>query len=120
VPGARYGRLRAGRHRQHQHDGRQLRAGRHGHIRASRAALELLAKAWAAEYGPRGVRVSAVAPRLTRTPANEGFGDTSAQLAALVPAGRVADPAEIAYLASDDASFIYGVTIPVDGGRIAT
>jgi len=46
------------------------------------------------------------------------------QFAALAPAGRVAEPEEIAaaiaYLASDDASFIHGVTIPVGGGRTAT
>jgi NAD(P)-dependent dehydrogenase (short-subunit alcohol dehydrogenase family) len=55
---------------------------------------------------------------------NEGFGDMPDQFAVLAPAGRVAEPEEIAaaiaYLASDDASFIHGVTIPVDGGRTAT
>jgi NAD(P)-dependent dehydrogenase (short-subunit alcohol dehydrogenase family) len=91
---------------------------------ASRAALELLTKAWAAEYGPHGVRVNAVAPGPTRTPMNDAHGDIPQQFAALAPAGRLAEPGEIAaaiaYLASDDASFIHGVTIPVDGGRIAT
>ena len=91
---------------------------------ASRAALELLTKAWAAEYGPRGVRVNAVAPGPTRTPMNDAYGDMPERFAALAPAGRVAEPEEIAaaiaYLASDEASFIHGATIPVDGGRTAT
>ena len=91
---------------------------------ASRAALELLTKAWAAEYGPRGVRVNAVAPGPTRTPASDAYGDMLERFAALAPVGRAAEPEEIAaaiaYLASDDASFIHGVTIPVDGGRVAT
>jgi NAD(P)-dependent dehydrogenase (short-subunit alcohol dehydrogenase family) len=91
---------------------------------ASRAALELLTKAWAAEYGPRGVRVNAVAPGPTRTPMNERFGDMADQIAALAPAGRQGEPEELAaaivFLASDDASFILGVTIPVDGGRVST
>ena len=91
---------------------------------ASRAALELLTKAWAAEYGPRGVRVNAVAPGPTRTPMNDAYGDMPQRFAALAPAGRVAEPEEIAaaiaYLASDEASFIHGATIPVDGGRTAT
>ena len=91
---------------------------------ASRAALELLTKAWAAEYGPRGVRVNAVAPGPTRTPMNDAYGYMPERFAALAPAGRVAEPEEIAaaiaYLASDEASFIHGATIPVDGGRTAT
>jgi NAD(P)-dependent dehydrogenase (short-subunit alcohol dehydrogenase family) len=92
---------------------------------ASRAALELLTKAWAAEYGPRGVRVNAVAPGPTRTPQMEGLPDEMVnQLAALAPAGRVAEPEElaaaVAFLASDDASFVQGVTLAVDGGRVAT
>ena len=92
---------------------------------ASRAALELLTKAWAAEYGPRGVRVNAVAPGPTRTPMMEGVGDELAnQIAALAPAGRLGEPEELAaaigFLASDDGSFVHGVTLAVDGGRVAT
>src|SRR6201995_391859 len=92
---------------------------------ASRAALELLTKAWSAEYGACGVRVNAVAPGPTRTRMMEDVPDEMViQLAALAPAGRVAEPAELAaaivFLASDDASFVHGVTLAVDGGRVAT
>ena len=92
---------------------------------ASRAALELLTKAWAAEYGPSGVRVNAVAPGPTRTALMEAVPEEMVnRLAALAPAGRVARPAELAaaivFLASDDASFVHGVTLAVDGGRVAT
>ena len=92
---------------------------------ASRAALELLTKAWAAEYGPSGVRVNAVAPGPTRTALMEAVPEEMViELAALAPAGRVAQPAELAaaivFLASDDASFVHGVTLAVDGGRVAT
>ena len=92
---------------------------------ASRAALELLTKAWAAEYGPSGVRVNAVAPGPTRTALMESVPEEMvSQLAAMAPAGRVARPAELAaaivFLASDDASFVHGVTLAVDGGRVAT
>ena len=91
---------------------------------SSRAALELLTKSWAAEFGPSGVRVNAVSPGPVRTPMSEAMGDMPNQMAALAPAGRVAAPEElaaaIAYLASDDASFVQGVILPVDGGRAAT
>ncbi len=92
---------------------------------ASRAALELLTKAWAAEYGPRGVRVNAVAPGPTRTRMSAALPEEMLQqFAALAPAGRVAAPEEvaaaIAFLASDEASFVHGVTLAVDGGRVAT
>jgi NAD(P)-dependent dehydrogenase (short-subunit alcohol dehydrogenase family) len=92
---------------------------------ASRAALELLTKAWAAEYGPRGVRVNAVAPGPTRTRMMEAVPDDMVhQLASLAPAGRVAEPEELAsaidFLASDDASFVHGITMAVDGGRVAS
>src|SRR5450759_2453459 len=92
---------------------------------SSKAALNLLTKAWAAEYGPSGVRVNAVSPGPTRTRMMEAVPEEMVnQLAALAPAGRVAEPEELAaaivFLASDDASFVYGVTLAVDGGRSAT
>jgi NAD(P)-dependent dehydrogenase (short-subunit alcohol dehydrogenase family) len=91
---------------------------------ASKAALELLTKAWAAEYGPLGVRVNAVSPGPTRTPGTTAMGEEGInQLAATLPLGRAADAREIAntivYLASDHASFINGAIVPVDGGRVA-
>jgi NAD(P)-dependent dehydrogenase (short-subunit alcohol dehydrogenase family) len=55
---------------------------------------------------------------------NEGFGYIPNQIAALAPAGRQAEPEELAaaivFLASEDASFVHGVTLAVDGGRVAT
>ena len=88
---------------------------------ASKAALSLLTRAWAAEFGPRGVRVNAVSPGPTRTAGTEPMGGALDQIAAQAPAGRVAAPEEIAaairYLASDDASFVQGVVLSVDGGR---
>jgi NAD(P)-dependent dehydrogenase (short-subunit alcohol dehydrogenase family) len=90
---------------------------------SSKAALELLTKSWAAEYGPRGVRVNAVSPGPTRTPGTAGMGENLDQLAAAGPAGRPATPEEIAdaivYLATDRSSFVHGAILPVDGGRVA-
>jgi NAD(P)-dependent dehydrogenase (short-subunit alcohol dehydrogenase family) len=90
---------------------------------SSKAALVLLTKSWAAEYGPSGVRVNAVSPGPTRTEGTEGMGEALDQLASAAPAGRPGLPEEIAsviaYLASDEASFVHGVLMPVDGGRVA-
>jgi len=90
---------------------------------SSKAALTLLTKAWAAEFGPRGVRVNAVSPGPTRTEGTEPMGDQLDQLAALAPAGRPATPEEIAsaitYLATGEASFVHGAILDVDGGRHA-
>lgn len=90
---------------------------------SSKAAINLLTKAWAAEYGPRGVRVNAVSPGPTRTEGTAAMDDDLQQLAAQAPAGRPAAPEEIAeaivFLATDRASFVHGAILPVDGGRTA-
>jgi NAD(P)-dependent dehydrogenase (short-subunit alcohol dehydrogenase family) len=90
---------------------------------SSKAALNLLTKAWAAEYGPSGVRVNAVSPGPTRTEGTDAMGEGLEQLAAQAPAGRPATADEIAeaivFLATDRASFIYGAKLAVDGGRTA-
>jgi NAD(P)-dependent dehydrogenase (short-subunit alcohol dehydrogenase family) len=90
---------------------------------SSKAAINLLTKTWAAEYGPRGVRVNAVSPGPTRTEGTDAMGEGLEQLAAQAPAGRPATADEIAeaivFLATDRSSFIYGAKIAVDGGRTA-
>jgi NAD(P)-dependent dehydrogenase (short-subunit alcohol dehydrogenase family) len=90
---------------------------------SSKAAINLLTKTWAAEYGPSGVRVNAVSPGPTRTEGTEAMGEGVEQLAAQAPAGRPATADEIAeaivFLATERASFIYGAKLAVDGGRTA-
>jgi NAD(P)-dependent dehydrogenase (short-subunit alcohol dehydrogenase family) len=90
---------------------------------ASKAAVESLTKAWTAEYAAQGVRVNTVAPGPTRTPATAAMGEMFDVLASRTPAGHGATPDEIAgavsFLASDDASFVYGAILPADGGRVA-
>jgi NAD(P)-dependent dehydrogenase (short-subunit alcohol dehydrogenase family) len=90
---------------------------------SSKAAVNLLTKAWAAEYGPSGVRVNSVSPGPTQTEGTETMGEGLKQLAAQAPAGRPATADEIAeaivFLATDRASFIHGAKLAVDGGRTA-
>jgi NAD(P)-dependent dehydrogenase (short-subunit alcohol dehydrogenase family) len=90
---------------------------------SSKAAMVLLTKSWAAEYGPSGVRVNAVSPGPTRTEGTEVMGDALDQLAAAGPAGRPGTAQEIAeaivFLTTDAASFIHGAILPADGGRLA-
>ena len=90
---------------------------------SSKAAINLLTKSWAAEFGRSGVRVNAVSPGPTRTEGTDAMGEGLEQLAAQAPAGRPASADEIAeaivFLATDRASFIHGAKLAVDGGRTA-
>lgn len=92
---------------------------------ATKAALESLARTWAAELSPSGVRVNTVAPGPTRTDmvlATMGE-EGAAQVGATTLLGRVATPREIAevilFLATDRAAYLTGATIAADGGRTA-
>src|ERR1700729_2129709 len=89
---------------------------------ATKASLEAMTRAWAAEYSARGVRVNAIAPGPVYTPTPSGpeyitaLGDTT-------PIHRASQPEEIAgviaFLASPEASYITGTTVAADGGRRA-
>lgn len=90
---------------------------------ATKAAEAQLARSWAAEFGPRGVRVNTVAPGATRTPINADDGDVIAAMTAPTPAGRPGTPDEVAaavaWLLSNASGYVHGATIPVDGGITA-
>ncbi len=95
---------------------------------ATKAAVRNFARTWILDLKDRRIRVNVVSPGVTETAGlNELFGGgaqaegTKSYLAGLIPAGRVGQPDEIAkavlFLASDDASFVNGVELFVDGGQ---
>jgi NAD(P)-dependent dehydrogenase (short-subunit alcohol dehydrogenase family) len=87
---------------------------------SSKGALETLTRAWAAEFGPSGVRVNTISPGVMRpiadepAPAEVMMVGTPAGVAG--PASAVA--AAAVYLASDEAEFVHAATLDVDGGRV--
>jgi meso-butanediol dehydrogenase / (S,S)-butanediol dehydrogenase / diacetyl reductase len=90
---------------------------------AAKGAVVNLTNAMALDHGGEGVRVNAVHPSLTVTDMSAGIRedeDTVAKFRDRIPMGRPAEPAEvgdvIAFLASDDARFVNGAHLPVDGG----
>lgn len=93
---------------------------------ASKAALEQLTVHLAHELGPHGVRVNTVAPGLVRTEMARALweGEGGAFEEAVLPMRRLGKPfdvaAAVAFLCSDDARWITGCTLPVDGGRSVT
>jgi len=93
---------------------------------AAKAAVINFSRAAAAEGGPDNIRVNVVIPAVVETPATAGMladEETRRKTDRLIPMGRVGRSEElasaIAFLASDDASYITGACLPVDGGRSA-
>lgn len=92
---------------------------------AAKGAMVNLTRSLAVELAPQGVRVNAVAPSLTTTDAVADIPESDvAEFHRRIPMGRAAEPAEvadvIAFLAGDDARFVTGVVVPVDGGLRAS
>lgn len=94
---------------------------------ASKGAVSNYTRALAMDLGSRGIRVNAVCPSLTRTEMSTGVQNRPEllkQFLQRIPLGRMAEPEEvaavIAFLASDDARFVTGALIPVDGGVSAS
>lgn len=90
---------------------------------ASKAAVDTITRGFAMELGPRGIRINGVAPHITRTDMTADIpAEALEQEIALTPLGRLAEPEDIAdavaFLASDDARWITGRTILLDGGRM--
>jgi NAD(P)-dependent dehydrogenase (short-subunit alcohol dehydrogenase family) len=97
---------------------------------ASKGALQALTLSAAVELAPLAIRVNDVAPGMTRTPLYDTWlartpdpGQTEREVQSRIPLGRLAAPedvaAAVAYLVSDDARYVTGTTIRVDGGYTA-
>jgi NAD(P)-dependent dehydrogenase (short-subunit alcohol dehydrogenase family) len=103
-----------------------------GAYSASKWAVRGMTQGLAARLGPHGIRVVAIAPTMVATPGTttvrEAGGDRMTQffegLVAALPLGRAGVPDDIArvavFLAGDAAAFVTGVTVPVDGGELAS
>ncbi len=101
----------------------------YAHYNASKGGVLLLTKSMAVELGPAGIRVNALCPGYIRTPLNaaisagleNGFEQSYAR--ERIPLRRVGLPEDVAaayaFLASDDASFIHGASLVIDGGQLA-
>ena len=94
---------------------------------ASKGAVTNLTRALALQLGKQGIRVNAVCPSLTRSEMSSGIMDNDSLMEAFmrrIPLGRPGEPEDVAgpvlFLASDDARFVTGVNLAVDGGLSAS
>jgi 3-oxoacyl-[acyl-carrier protein] reductase len=98
----------------------------YAHYNASKGAITMLTRTMAVELGPHGIRVNALCPGKIVTPLQAEAEDpeyTARYVRERIPLGRSGTPEEVAaayaFLASDDASFIHGELLVVDGGQLA-
>jgi 3-oxoacyl-[acyl-carrier protein] reductase len=96
------------------------------HYNASKGGVLQLTRTMAVELGRHGVRVNCLCPGFIRTPLNDAISDetfVAAYERDKIPLGRAGTPEEVAaayaFLASDDASFIHGEALVIDGGQTA-
>jgi 3-oxoacyl-[acyl-carrier protein] reductase len=98
---------------------------KYAHYNASKGGVTLLTKSLAIELGPHGIRVNAVCPGYIVTPLAESIDDPAFMEAYRqhLPLRRLGKPEDVAgtfaFLASDDAAFITGETVVIDGGQLA-
>lgn len=92
---------------------------------ATKAAIRQLARGWILDLKAKKIRVNVVSPGMVDTPAIDGLAGEAAagmkaHVASQIPLGRIALPEDVAsaalFLASDDAAYINGIDLPVDGG----
>ncbi|WP_186121222.1 SDR family NAD(P)-dependent oxidoreductase [Burkholderia gladioli] len=93
---------------------------------ATKAAIRQLARSWLVDLKDQKIRVNVISPGMVDTPAIAGLvgeanvAGTKAHVASQIPLGRIAQPEDIAaaalFLASNDASYVNGIDLPVDGG----
>ncbi|MEV5647340.1 SDR family oxidoreductase [Nocardia sp. NPDC052254] len=100
-------------------------ASNYGAYSSIKEAMRALTRSAACEWGRDGIRVLAVAPHAT-TPALEWWAEhnpeEAAEFVASIPLGRIGDPEQdigraVAFLVSDDAGYLSGATVPLDGGQ---
>jgi 3-oxoacyl-[acyl-carrier protein] reductase len=96
------------------------------HYNASKGGVLQLTRTMAVELGAQGIRVNCLCPGFIRTPLNDAISDDAfveAYERERIPLGRSGTPEDIAaayaFLASDDASFIHGEALVIDGGQLA-
>lgn len=93
------------------------------HYASSKGGMKMLTQTLALEYAPYGIRVNNIGPGAINTPINaEKFSDpkTKKDVLSMIPMKEIGDPAQIAsiaaFLASDEASYVTGITLFADGG----
>jgi NAD(P)-dependent dehydrogenase (short-subunit alcohol dehydrogenase family) len=93
---------------------------------ASKGAVHMLTKSFAAEFGPVGVRVNGIAPGWITSDMNADVRANQELMAIYtknIPLGRFGEPEEVAelaaFLSSDDASFVNGAIVVIDGGNMS-